>query len=186
MISKVYISHSKHDEDQALEISNALWRVGVESFVAMYRLSDGITLSERISFGIRHSDCIIALITMDGIVSSTVNQEIGFGRALDQLIFPLVEVGAELPILISHLKPISFSGDACQDAIGQLIRNIRDLTRLEWLKIRCPFCHEEMTQYLTSQEEVDRALLGGTCLETICSYCENTISLDPRTFGPVP
>jgi hypothetical protein len=60
MISKVYISHSKHDEDQALEISNALWRVGVESFVAMYRLSDGITLSERISFGIRHSDCIIA------------------------------------------------------------------------------------------------------------------------------
>jgi redox-regulated HSP33 family molecular chaperone len=43
-----------------------------------------------------------------------------------------------------------------------------------------------MTQYLTPQEDVDEALQKGTYLETICSYCQNKVSLDPRTFAPLP
>jgi redox-regulated HSP33 family molecular chaperone len=60
------------------------------------------------------------------------------------------------------------------------------LSRLEWLKVTCPQCGEEMTQYLTPQEEVDSALEKGKCLETVCSYCQNKISLDARTFEPRP
>jgi len=71
------------------------------------------------------------------------------------------------------------------DAIGLLIKTIRDLSRLEWLKVTCPKCGEEMTQYLTPQEEVDAALEKGSCLETVCSYCQNKVSLDPRTFEPL-
>ena len=48
-----------------------------------------------------------------------------------------------------------------------------------------PRCEEEMTQYLTDQDEVDSALEGRTFLETICSYCQNAIQLDPRTFEPL-
>jgi hypothetical protein len=43
----------------------------------------------------------------------------------------------------------------------------------------------EMTQYLTPQEEVDEALAGAGRLETVCSYCQNRIRLDARTFEPV-
>jgi ribosomal protein S27E len=70
------------------------------------------------------------------------------------------------------------------DAAGLLIKVLRELSRLEWLKVACPRCWEEMTQYLTPQEEVEEALAKGTFLETICSYCQNRIRLDARMFEP--
>ncbi|AKB33191.1 hypothetical protein MSSIH_2501 [Methanosarcina siciliae HI350] len=120
------------------------------------------------------------------MISPEVNQEIGLAVGVDQLIIPLVEAGVELPILIRHLPPINFSPEAYEDALGKLIQNMRQLTKLDWLKIKCPYCGEEMTQYISPEEEVERALLAGKHLETICSYCQRTISLDPRTFRPTP
>jgi len=186
MISRLYISHSEQDVGLALEISQAMWRVGLESYAAMYNLAPGISRAERISFGIRNSECLIALLTPESAMSPTVNQEIGLARGIDLLTIPLLEKGAQLPFLIEHLKPISFSSNEFKDAIGTLIKTIRDLSRLEWLKVACPKCGEEMTQYLTTQDEVDSALAKGSCLETICTYCQNKISLDPRTFAPMP
>lgn len=185
MISRLYISHSEHDVGLALEISQALWRVGLESYAAIYNLAPGISRTERVSFGIRNSECLVALLTIESAMSPTVNQEIGLARGIDLLTIPLLEKGAQLPFLIEHLKPISFSPNEFKDAIGTLIKTIRDLSRLEWLKVTCPKCGEEMTQYLTTQDEVDSALAKGSCLETICTYCQNRISLDPRTFAPL-
>ena len=112
-----------------------------------------------------------------------MNQEIGLARGLDLLIIPLQEEGAGLPFLIEHLRPLTFRKENYRDAIGLLIKTIRDLSRLEWLKVTCPKCGEEMTQYLTPQEEVDSALKKGKCLETVCSYCQNKILLDARTLS---
>lgn len=106
-------------------------------------------------------------------------------RGLDLLIVPILEEGAKLPFLIEHLQPITYVREKYADCIGLLIKTIRDLSRLEWLKVTCPRCGEEMTQYLTPQYEVDAALQKGSNLETICSYCQNRIYLDPRTFAPV-
>ncbi len=186
MISRVYISHAEQDEELAQELSRALWRVGLESYAAMYKLSPGISRAERVSFGIRNSECLVALLTMDGSASATVCQEIGLARGIDLLVIPLREENAELPFLIEHLNPISFSRPEVGEAIGKLIRTLRDLSSLDWLKVTCPKCGEEMTQYLTPQEDVDEALQEGSCLETICSYCQNKVSLDPRTFAPLP
>ncbi len=185
MITRVYISHSEHDEGMALELSQAFWRVGLESYVNMHSICPGVSHAERASFGIRNSECLVALLTEDGYRSMTVNQEIGLARGIDLLIIPLCEKNAELPFLIEHLKPIIFTTSGYRDAIGLLIKTIRDLSRLEWLKVSCPKCCEEMTQYLTPQEEVDDALRKGSYLETICSYCQNKISIDPRTFEPL-
>jgi hypothetical protein len=186
MITKVYITHCEEDEPLARELAEGLWRVGLESFVAIYKRARGVAPGDRVRFGIRHSDCVIALLTLDGVVSPRVNQEIGFASGIDQLVIPLLEVEAEMPVLIRHLKPITFSRETYSDALGEVIQTIRDLTTLEWLKIKCPFCGEEMTQYLPPQEVVDRAVLSDTGLDTICSYCETALTLDPRTFRPVP
>ena len=185
MITRVYISHSKRDEGMALELSQALWRVGLESYVNMHNTCPGISHADRASFGIRNSECLVALLTEEGHRSATVNQEIGFAKGIDLLILPLLEKNIELPFLIEHLRSISFTSDDYGDAIGLLIKTIRDLSTLEWLKVSCPKCGEEMTQYLTPQDEVDDALRKGSYLETICSYCQNKISLDPRTFEPL-
>ena len=186
MITKVYITHSEEDEPLAQELAEALWRVGLESFVAIYQRARGVAPGERMRFAIRHSDCVIALLTLDGVVSPRVNQEIGFSCGIDQLVIPLLEVEAEMPVLIRHLKPITFCRETYSDALGEVILNIRDLTTLEWLKIKCPFCGEEMTQYLPPSEVVERAVLSDAGLDTICSYCETALTLDPRTFKPMP
>jgi len=185
MISRVYISHAPGDEDMALQLSRTLWRVGLESYVALYNMSPAISLAERVSFGIRNSEAMVALLTREGCQSPAVSQEIGLARGIDLLIIPLQEDGARLPFLIDHLRPLAFNGENYRDAIGLLIKTIRDLSHLEWLKVNCPKCGEEMTQYLTDQEEVDEALEKGSYLETVCSYCQNKISLDARTFEPI-
>ncbi|VVB71793.1 TIR domain protein [uncultured archaeon] len=184
MISRVYISHSPDDEDMALQLSRALWQVGLESYVALYNQSPAISLAERVSFGIRNSECLVVLLTKNGASSPAVCQEIGLARGIDLLTIPLQEEGAQRPFLIENLRAIAFARENYADAIGLLIKTIRELSRLEWLKVTCPKCGEEMTQYLTPQEEVDLALAKGKWLETVCSYCQNEIRLDARTFEP--
>lgn len=186
MISKIYISHCEQDEPFAQELARALWAVELESFSSLYRKALAFSPAERIRFGVRQSDCVIVILSQEGVVSPDVNQEIGLAVGIDQLIIPLAENEVRLPVLIRHLQPIRFSPEASEDALGKVIQNIRQLTRLDWLKIKCPYCGEEMTQYITPQNEVDRALIRGTNLETRCSYCERTVSLDPRTFCPRP
>ena len=185
MISRVYISHSPVDEDMALQLSRALWRVGLDSNVALYNQSPAISQAERVSFGLRNSECLVALLTFEGCTSPDVCQEIGLARGLDLLIIPLLEEGAGLPFLIGHLRPLVFREEKYADALGLLIKTIRELSRLEWLKVTCPKCGEEMTQYLTPQEEVEEALQRAGWLETVCSYCQNKIRLDARTFKPM-
>ncbi|AKB85235.1 toll/interleukin-1 receptor domain-containing protein [Methanococcoides methylutens] len=184
MITRVYISHSEKDTVLARELEQALWAVNLESFSSVLKKTESLSESELISFGIRHSDCVVVILTMDGILSPKVNEEIGLAVGTDQLVIPLLEYGEKLPVLISHLPTIGFSRDTFEDALGVVIKDIRQLTKLDWLKIKCPHCGEEMTQYITPQEEVEKVLLEGHDLKTMCSYCENTISLDPRTFRP--
>ncbi|MDD3043699.1 MAG: toll/interleukin-1 receptor domain-containing protein [Methanosarcinaceae archaeon] len=185
MIDRIYIAHCKEDEALAQGLARAFWAVELESFSSLYKKARAFSLAERMRFGIRQSDCVIIILTQKGAASPEVNQEIGLAVGMDQLIIPLVENGVQIPVLINHLQPISFYRKSYEDAVGEVIQNIRQLTRLEWLKLKCPYCGEEMTQYITPEEEVDRALLKRTKLETLCSYCERVISLDPRTFGPI-
>ena len=186
MISKIYISHCEEDERLALELAESLGAVNLECFVSTYKKARAIPHHERIAFGMRHSDCVVVLLTLDGMVSPLVNQEIGLAVGMDHLIIPLAEAEVEVPTLLKYAKPIRLSARQSQDAIGELIRSIRDLTTLQWLRIKCPICKEEITQYLPPQEEVDRAILSESGLETICNCCETALSLDPRTFKPSP
>jgi phage FluMu protein Com len=42
--------------------------------------------------------------------------------------------------------------DTYTDALGYLLCTLRNLTNFEWLRIQCPHCGKEMTQYITPQE----------------------------------
>jgi hypothetical protein len=52
---------------------HAFWRVGLESYAAIYKLCPGISRAERVSFGIRISECLVALLTKRGFSSATVS-----------------------------------------------------------------------------------------------------------------
>lgn len=184
MINRVYISHSEQDRRLAQELETALWAVNLESFSSLFKKTESLSEAELISFGIRHSDCVIVILSMDGLLSPKVNQEIGLAVGTDQLIIPLLEYGEKLPVLIGHLSAIRFYKGNYENALGAIIKDIRQLTKLDWVKIKCPHCGEEMTQYITPQEEVEKVIIEGTDLKTMCSYCENTVFLNPRTFRP--
>ncbi|AFV22416.1 hypothetical protein Mpsy_0203 [Methanolobus psychrophilus R15] len=186
MIDRIYISYTENDENLAQELAQALWAVNLESSSSMYNKVLNISMAQRIRFGISHSDCIILLLTREGALSPRVNQEIGLAAAGGENLFiVLAEEGVEIPILLQYMCPIVFMQDTYTDALGYLIYTLRNLTKFEWLRIQCPHCGEEMTQYITPQEEVDRSILAGTQLNTICNYCESKLFLDPRTFKPV-
>lgn len=186
MINRIYISYTDNDEPLAQELAQALWAVNLESSSSMYSKVLHISMSQRIRFGISHSDCVVVILTKEGALSPRVNQELGLAAANgDNLIIVLAEEGVELPIMVQHLTPVVFSEDTFTDALGYLIYTLRNLTTFEWLRIKCPHCGEEMTQYMTPQEEVDRSLMAGTRLNTMCNYCERELFLDPRTFIPV-
>ncbi len=185
MIDRIYISYTETDEPLAQELAQTLWAVNLESSSSMYNKVLHVSLGQRICYGISHSDCTIIVLTRKGALSPRVNQEIGLTVAGgSSLIIVLAEKGVKLPVLVEHLKPIMFTQDTFTDALGYLIYTLRSLTKFEWLRIKCPHCNEEMTQYMTPQEEVDRSLLAGTKLNTICNYCESKLFLDPRTFKP--
>ena len=59
------------------------------------------------------------------------------------------------------------------------------MSRLEWLKAICPKCGEEMTHISCPSKKWRGALAGAGWLETVCSYCQNRIRLDARTFEPM-
>ncbi|MGB9902491.1 toll/interleukin-1 receptor domain-containing protein [Methanothrix sp.] len=185
MISRVYISYSQPDADLAGELSSALYRICIDTLTSQFVYHRGISRGGWASFGIRSSECFVPILTSNSIFSRTVNMEIGFAKATDHLIIPIAEDGVERPFFIEDVVPITFSSGAFANAVADLIRIVRSLTRLEWLRVRCPICREEMTQYLTPQENVDRAISENRYLETACSFCEAAISLDPRTFSPV-
>ncbi|MDW7733570.1 MAG: toll/interleukin-1 receptor domain-containing protein [Methanolobus sp.] len=185
MIDTIYISHGEEDKHLARELARTLWAVNLESVSSPHDDAGYILPEQQIRFGISRSDCMVILLTAEGAMSSQVNQEIGLAAGNNCLIMPLAQEGVGLPVLIRHLHPIRFSGDNFADALGKLIYTLRRLTKLEWLKISCPHCGEEMTQYMTPQEQIDTAIIAGIDLETMCSYCENKLFLDPRTFRPV-
>jgi TIR domain-containing protein len=184
MINRIYISHSEQDKGLAQELEDALWALNLESFSSSLKKTESLSEAELISFGIRHSDCMIVILSMDGLLSPKVNQEIGLAVGTDQLMIPLLEYGEKLPVLIGHLPAIRFYRNNYENALGVVIKDIRQLTKLEWLKIKCPHCGEEMTQYITPQEEVEKVIIEGSDLKTMCSYCENAFYLDPRSFRP--
>lgn len=91
--------------------------------------------------GVRNSECFVALLTERGAKSADVGQEIGLARGIDLLIIPLLEEGATCLFSLSACCPSRSPGMAgSDDCIGLLIKIIRDLCRLEWLKVACPKC----------------------------------------------
>ncbi|ADE36576.1 toll/interleukin-1 receptor domain-containing protein [Methanohalophilus mahii] len=185
MISRIYIAHCERDEKLAQELARTLWAVELENFSFLSKKTVGLSRAELINFGINHSDCVIAILSQEGVESPAVNQEVGLAVGRGQLIIPLLETGEELPVLIRHLHSIRFSRKNYENALGQVIHTIRQLTRLNWLKIKCPNCGEVMTQYIAPEEEVETALLAGNALKTICTYCEQHLSLNPQTLRPI-
>ena len=92
MAYKVFISHSTADQGLVISLANLLSRFGGEVFVAEWYLEPGERLDEKVFKQIDTSDCVVVLLTRNGIRSNWVQQEIGYSIKHKPVI-PIVEKG---------------------------------------------------------------------------------------------
>ncbi|MEW6619015.1 MAG: toll/interleukin-1 receptor domain-containing protein [bacterium] len=93
MAYKVFISHSTRDQRLVITLANILSKFGVDVSVAEWYLSPGQQLDKKIFEKIENSDCVIVLLTQNGIRSNWVQQEIGYALKSGKSLIPLVEKG---------------------------------------------------------------------------------------------
>lgn len=96
MAYKVFISHSTRDQGLVISLANLLSKFGGEVFVAEWYLTPGERLDRKVFEQIEKSDCVVALLTRNGIRSNWVQQEIGYAlRRPKMVLIPLVEKGID-------------------------------------------------------------------------------------------
>jgi hypothetical protein len=91
MSYKLFLSHSTKDALLADILADSFRRAGIEVFVAEQNLMPGYNIEENIFSSIDKSDCVIVLLTKNGVNSNYVHQEIGFAKKANKLIIPIVE-----------------------------------------------------------------------------------------------
>lgn len=129
MAYRVFISHSAQDQGLVISLSNLLSKFGVEVFVAEWYLTPGERLDKKVLEQIKKSDCIVALLTRNGMRSSWVQQEIGYSLQRDKPVIPMVEKGIEPKDLaaLQGREYIEYDRYQYQQALGKLSTYVKSL-----------------------------------------------------------
>lgn len=92
---KVFISHSTRDRGLVIALARLFSKLGVEVFVADWNLTPGERIDKRVFREIEDADCVVVLLTKNGMRSNWVQQEIGFALQKRRPLIPLVEKGTD-------------------------------------------------------------------------------------------
>jgi nucleoside 2-deoxyribosyltransferase len=93
MAYKVFMSHSTRDQRLVIALANVLSKFGINVSVAEWYLTPGQRFDKKVFAEIENSDCVVALLTQNGIRSNWVQQEIGYALKSRKPLIPLVEKG---------------------------------------------------------------------------------------------
>lgn len=93
MIYKVFLSHSTSDLGIVRALASLLSKFGAKVEVAEWYLAPGESLNKKVLRLIDGCDCVVALLTKNGIRSNWVQQEIGYALNSKKSVIPLVEKG---------------------------------------------------------------------------------------------
>ena len=129
MAYRVFISHSAQDQGLVISLANLLSKFGVEAFVAEWYLTPGERLDKKVFEQIEKSDCIVALLTRNGMRSSWVQQEIGYSLQRDKPVIPMVEKGIEPKDLaaLQGREYIEYDRYQYQQALSKLSTYVKSL-----------------------------------------------------------
>jgi hypothetical protein len=117
LVFTVFISHSTKDISVVHELANWIKSVNINVSVAELDFRAGQPLPDKIAKMIDGSDCVLAVLTLGGMRSEWVNQEIGYAKKAGKTIIPIVEKGVETKGFITNLEYIHFHKDNINDAV---------------------------------------------------------------------
>lgn len=132
MAYKVFISHSTRDQGLVISLANLLSKYGAKVFVAEWYLAPGERLDKKVFEQIGNSDCVVVLLTRNGMRSNWVQQEIGFASNSKRPLIPLVEKGTDPKDLaaLQGKEYIEYDPDRPQQAL------VRTATYVKSLKLK--------------------------------------------------
>ena len=129
MAYKVFITHSTRDQGLVISLANLLTKFGIEVSVAEWYLTPGEPVDRKVLEEIEKADCVVALLTRNGIRTNWVQQEIEYSLKLNKPVIPLVEKGID-PRDLAALKGkeyIEYDPYEYQQALIKLSTYVRSL-----------------------------------------------------------
>jgi len=127
MTFTVFVSHSTKDLGIVNELAKWLRLNGVVVHVASSQIEAGKPIVRKISSLLESSDCVLAILTLDGARSEWVNQEIGYAIKRGMLIVPVVEEGIKVKGFLESLEYIPFDRRNPYDAVTRAVEYLRTL-----------------------------------------------------------
>jgi hypothetical protein len=103
---KVFISHSTKDMKIIEEFKKLVEAQGIKAYVAIEDIHPGDPLWKKIESNIKSSNCLVALMTREGVKSGSVQNELGIARAKGIRIVAIVEKGVEAKGILAELEHI--------------------------------------------------------------------------------
>ncbi len=130
MSYKVFLSHSTNDKGLVIALSRLLDEFGIDVFVGEWAIDPGEDFMQRIKNEIQNCDCVLVLLTRNGIRSNWVQQEVGCATKDNKIIIPLVEKGTSTSDLafLAGIQYIVYDPD---DPEQSLIRTSEFLNSLK-------------------------------------------------------
>lgn len=126
---KVFISHSVRDQSLVISLANLLTKFKVKVVVAEWYLTPGMSLDKKVINLIKKSDCMVVLLTKNGIRSNWVQQEVGIAISAGKPIIPIVEKGTDSKNLaaLQGKEYIEYNPFQPEEAIIKLASFIKSL-----------------------------------------------------------
>lgn len=107
MTYEVFFSHNSEDFSWADKIKNEAEKEGIKVYLYEDDPQPGKYVAEKVKETIRRCDSVIFFLTKNSQKSAYVQQEIGFAQALNKLIIPIVDKGAN-PNSLAMLTGIEY------------------------------------------------------------------------------
>lgn len=114
---KVFISHSTKDMHLVEEFKKLVEAKGIEAYVAAKDVQPGGVLSDKLVKNIKASNCLVAILTKDGVISGTLQNELGVAKASNIRIVPLVEEGVNPEGVLTGIEQLRFDKDQIDQAL---------------------------------------------------------------------
>lgn len=129
MAYTVFISHSTRDQGLVISLANLLKKFEVEVSVADWYLTPGERIDSKVFDQIKQANCVVALLTRNGMRSNWVQQEIGTAFGAGRLLIPLVEKGMDPRDLgtLQGKEYIQYDPLQPQEALNKLSTYVRSL-----------------------------------------------------------
>jgi hypothetical protein len=114
---KVFISHSTKDMHIVEEFKKIIEPKGIEAYIAVSDAQPGDALWDKIEKNIKSSNCLVAIMTKDGSMSGTLQNELGVAKANKIRIVPIVEEGVDPKGVLSGIEYLKLDKDHPDQAL---------------------------------------------------------------------